>query len=94
MSAVTANPTAMPEILLAGSIRSLSAETCKEREVNFFAFNVLEGLDEFTVQKDSRDRKPLAIKEYGFKICPFYSIIPGCNRIRAGEPDQYSRGAC
>ena len=62
--------------LAAGSIRSLSAETCKEREVNFFAFNVLEGLDEFTVQKDSRSRKLLAIKEYGFKICPFIPLSP------------------
>lgn len=32
--------------LASGSIRCLSAETCKEREISFFAFNVLEGLDE------------------------------------------------
>ena len=54
----------------------MSDAWCKEREVNFFAFNVLEGLDEFTVQKDSRSRKLLAIKEYGFKICPFIPLSP------------------
>ncbi len=62
--------------LAAGSIRSLSAETCKERKINFFAFNVLEGMDETADQKDSRSQKLLAIEEYGFEICPFLPLSP------------------
>ena len=33
--------------LAAGSIRCLDANICKEREISFFAFNILEGMEEF-----------------------------------------------
>lgn len=33
--------------LASGSIRCLDANICKEREINFFAFNILEDMDEF-----------------------------------------------
>ncbi len=62
--------------LAAGSIRCLSAETCKEREISFFAFNVLEGFAEFTDMSDSRSCKLLSAKELGFGICPFVTISP------------------
>ena len=41
--------------LASGSIRSLDAAACREREVSFCAFNVLEGLDEFEDARDSRN---------------------------------------
>lgn len=40
--------------LASGSIRCLDAGICREREVSFCAFNVLEGLDEFEDSRDSR----------------------------------------
>ena len=57
--------------LASGSIRSLDAAACKEREISFFAFHVLKGLDEFPDLQNSRDGKLTALMEYGFGICPF-----------------------
>lgn len=62
--------------LAAGSIRCLNAETCKERDISFFAFNVLEGFEEFPDMNDSRMCKLLSAKEFGFGICPFVTISP------------------
>ena len=60
--------------LASGSIRSLDAAVCKEREIRFFAFHVLKGLDEFPGLKNSRDGKLLCLMEYGFGICPFQML--------------------
>ena len=60
--------------LASGSIRSLDAAVCKEREISFFAFHVLKGLDEFPGLKNSRDGKLLCLIEYGFGICPFQML--------------------
>ncbi|RKI94362.1 NAD-dependent DNA ligase LigA [Parablautia intestinalis] len=60
--------------LASGSIRSLDAAVCKERESSFFAFHVLKGLDEFPGLKNSRDGKLLCLMEYGFGICPFQTL--------------------
>ena len=60
--------------LASGSIRSLDAAICKEREISFFAFHVLKGLDEFSGLKNSRDGKLLCLMEYGFGICPFQML--------------------
>ena len=60
--------------LASGSIRSLDAAVCKEREISFFAFHVLKGLDEFPGLKNSRDGKLLCLMEYGFGICPFQML--------------------
>jgi len=57
--------------LASGSIRSLDAAVCKEREISFFAFHVLKGLDEFPDLQNSRDGKLTSLMEYGFGICPF-----------------------
>ena len=62
--------------LASGSIRCLSAETCKEREISFFAFNVLEGLDEAPATSDSRFSKLLQAEALGFGICPYVSVMP------------------
>lgn len=62
--------------LASGSIRCLDATVCLEREVNFYAFNVLEGLEEFPKLNDSRSKKLLSLTEYGFQICPFQEIKP------------------
>ena len=62
--------------LAAGSIRCLDANICKEREISFFAFNILEGMDEFTDIRDSRSSLLLSLSEYGFGICPFLTVSP------------------
>lgn len=62
--------------LASGSIRCLDGATCLEREVSFYAFHVLEGLEEFTELTDSRSKKLLALSSYGFQICPFELIAP------------------
>lgn len=62
--------------LASGSIRCLNAETCKERNISFFAFNVLEGFEEFPDINDSRMCKLLSAKEFGVGICPFVTISP------------------
>lgn len=62
--------------LAAGSIRCLNAETCKERDISFFAFNVLEGFEELPDISDSRNGKLLTAKELGFGICPYVTISP------------------
>lgn len=62
--------------LAAGSIRCLNAETCKERDISFFAFNVLEGFEEYPDMSDSRNCKLLTARELGFGICPYVTISP------------------
>lgn len=62
--------------LASGSIRCLNAQTCKERHISFFAFNVLEGFDEFRNTNDSRIHKLLYLENLGFGICPFMGISP------------------
>lgn len=62
--------------LASGSIRCLDAAACKEREVHFRAFNILEGMDEFEDLKDHRGRKLLSLMDYGFGICPFVPVNP------------------
>ena len=62
--------------LASGSIRCLDACICKEREISFFAFNILEGMDEFSDIRDSRSSLLLSLSEYGFGICPFLTVSP------------------
>ncbi len=62
--------------LAAGSIRCLDANICKNREISFFAFNILEGMDEFTDIRDSRSSLLLSLSGYGFGICPFLTVSP------------------
>ncbi len=63
--------------LASGSIRCLDAGICKEREISFFAFNILEGMDGFGDIKDSRSSLLLSMTDYGFGICPFVPIPAG-----------------
>ena len=63
--------------LASGSIRCLDASICKEREISFFAFNILEGMGEFEDMKDSRSSLLLTLIDYGFGICPFVPIPAG-----------------
>ena len=62
--------------LAAGSIRCLDANICKEREISFFAFNILEGMEEFGDIRDSRNNMLLSLAEYGFGVCPFLPVSP------------------
>ncbi len=65
--------------LASGSIRCLDANTCKEREVSFFAFNILEGMDNFPDIQDSRSSLLLSMIDYGFGICPFVPVPAGAS---------------
>ena len=62
--------------LASGSIRCLDAGVCRERKVSFCAFNVLEGLDEFSDMRDSRHKLLSLLAEFGFEICPAVWISP------------------
>ena len=62
--------------LASGSIRSLDAAACREREVSFCAFNVLEGLAEFEDSRDSRSGLLSILAEFGFEVCPAVYIPP------------------
>ena len=63
--------------LAAGSIRCLDANICKNREISFFAFNILAGMDGFTDIRDSRSGLLLSLSGYGFGVCPFLTVSPG-----------------
>ena len=63
--------------LASGSIRCLDAGICREREISFFAFNILGGMEEFEDIRDSRSSLLLSLAEYGFGICPFLPVPPG-----------------
>lgn len=63
--------------LASGSIRCLDAGICREREISFFAFNILGGMEEFEDIRDSRSSLLLSLAEYGFGICPFLPVSPG-----------------
>ncbi len=63
--------------LASGSIRCLDAGICKEREISFFAFNILEGMDGFCDIRDSRSALLLSMIDHGFGICPFVPIPAG-----------------
>ena len=63
--------------LASGSIRCLDASICKEREISFFAFNILEGMDGFGDIQDSRSALLLSMIDHGFGICPFVPIPAG-----------------
>ncbi len=65
--------------LASGSIRCLDANTCKERKVSFFAFNILEGMDNFPDIRDSRSSLLLSMIDYGFGICPFVPVPAGAS---------------
>lgn len=60
--------------LASGSIRLLNPAACKERHVYFYAFNILEGMEDFGKIADSRGRLLEAVRELGFAICPFVSL--------------------
>ena len=62
--------------LASGSIRCLDAGICREREVSFCAFNVLEGLDKIEDSRDSRSSLLNILAEFGFDTCPAIYIPP------------------
>lgn len=55
-----------PRNLAAGSVRQLDSSICKERNVCFMPFNVLEGLDDI----NSRSEKIDKLAEFGFSRIP------------------------
>lgn len=59
-----------PRNLAAGSVRQLDSAVCKERNVCFMPFNVLEGLNDIT----SRSKRIDKLSEFGFSRIPSFSL--------------------
>ncbi len=59
-----------PRNLAAGSVRQLDSSICKERNVCFMPFNVLEGLDDIPSRTDRINK----LAEYGFSRIPSVNI--------------------
>ena len=75
-----------PRNLASGSIQQLDSGICAQRMVRFYAFNVIEGLEEqFLSQRLS------IIKEFGFDICP-YQILNNSDGF-ADKVDEMVRSA-
>lgn len=72
--------------LAAGSIRLYNAQTCKERNVCFLPFNILEGLDDMDGNSDSRKEKLITLTSFGFGLCP---AIPIDGNITAEKLEQH-----
>lgn len=60
-----------PRNLASGSVRQLDSKVCKERHVQFVAFNVLEGIN-----YNSIFGRLKTIEKYGFTIAPFFTYSP------------------
>lgn len=75
-----------PRNLASGSIQQLDSGICAQRMVRFYAFNVIEGLeDQFLSQRLAE------IKEFGFDICP-YQILNNSDGF-ADKVDEMVRSA-
>lgn len=57
--------------LASGSIRLLNPAACRKRHVYFYAFNILEGMEDFGKISDSRGKLLEVVGELGFAVCPF-----------------------
>lgn len=54
-----------PRNLAAGTVRAFEPKLCRERGVNFYAFNVLEGFENITSKLERLDM----LEELGFSVC-------------------------
>ncbi len=59
-----------PRNLAAGSVRQLDSSICKEREVCFMPFNVLEGMENITSRTERLD----LLSSYGFSRIPSFNL--------------------
>ena len=53
--------------LTSGSIRLLDSSVCQERRLEFLAFNVLEGFEEYPLKSD----RLMMIRGFGFHLCSY-----------------------
>lgn len=60
--------------LAAGSIRSFDAASCAQRRLRFSPFGVLEGLDDFVADANSKNAKLNALESFGFARCGRYLL--------------------
>ena len=60
--------------MASGSVRCLDSEKCAARHINFNAFNVLVGLEEFPVLANSKAAKLEIIKKFGFNCCEYVTF--------------------
>ena len=61
-----------PRNLASGSVQQLDSGVCAKRKVYFYAFNVLEGLEEI----NSLNGRLTRIKEFGFDVCKYRMFNP------------------
>lgn len=61
-----------PRNLASGSVQQLDSSICAKRKVYFYAFNVIEGLDDI----NSLDGRLAQLKDYGFDICKYIKFNP------------------
>lgn len=66
--------------LAAGSVRLLDAKVCKERKITFMAFNVLEGMEQFSLKSDRLTQ----LKPLGFTVCYY---LKSNRKMNLGELD-------
>lgn len=62
-----------PRNLAAGSVRQLDSAVCKDRNVHFMPFNVLEGMEDIS----SRSQRIIALSKLGFDLIPLTIINKG-----------------
>lgn len=66
-----------PRNLVAGSVRQLDSKICAERNVYFYAYNILEFDDEEYIQNRATKRLDFAVlEELGFTVTDFMYIYP------------------
>ena len=70
---------ATPRNLAAGSVRLYDAAICSEREIYFYAFQVLEGLDDIATDPDSKTSKLDSLSALGFTTCCRKQLYPAIN---------------
>lgn len=65
-----------PRNLAARTVRAFDPEVCKNRGVNFYAFNVLEGFENLTSKLERLDK----LSELGFCVCRRMPLNPNITR--------------
>lgn len=70
-----------PRNLAAGTVRAFEPKVCRERGVNFYAFNVLEGFDDVTSKLKRLDM----LENLGFSVCRRMSLDKDIDADRLGD---------
>lgn len=66
--------------LASGSVRLLDGAACKERNISFLPFRVLEGFDEIPSAQNSKNEKLYQLHRLGFSLCSSYLTLGAYTR--------------